>query len=191
MQEASIQVQNIVSSLNLETKLDLGRLVSELPNSEYNPDRFPALIARFREPKISFLIFGNGKIICTGANHITKVRGGVSKLVGQLRGLGIEIEKDPRITITNVVATADLGLELNLDEIALNLENVEYEPEVFPGLVYRPYESRASVLIFRNGKLVLAGLRDVLEARQVVEELVERLREAGLVPSCRRPQSIT
>ena len=181
MEKPRIEVQNIVAFVDLKTELDLERLAFELPDSEYNPDRFPALIVKFKQPKISFLVFRNGKMNCTGADHISKIEEGVAKLVKMLRDLGIEIKKDPKITVTNVVATVDLGLVMNLDEIALNIENVEYEPEQFPGLVYKPYESTVSVLIFGTGKLVVAGLRDASEARGVVDGLLERLKEAGLV----------
>jgi len=181
LEKPRIEVQNIVAFVDLKTELDLERLAFELPDSEYDPDRFPALIVKFKEPKISFLVFRNGKMNCTGADHISKIEAGVAKLVKQLRDLGIEIKKDPKITVTNVVATVDLGIVMNLDEIALNIENVEYEPEQFPGLVYKPYDSTVSVLIFGTGKLVVAGLRDASEARAVVDGLLERLREAGLV----------
>lgn len=181
MQEPVIEVQNIVAFVDLHTQLDLDKLASRLPGS-YRRERFPALIVKSKEPKMSFLIFRNGKMNCTGANRISRVREGVAKLVGQLRGLGVAIGKDPVITVTNLVATVDLGLTLNLDELALNLENVEYEPETFPGLVYRPYESRVSVLVFGNGKLVVAGFREMPEGRKIVEGLLERLRDAGLVP---------
>ena len=187
LQEPIIQVQNIVAFVDLKTELDLERLAFELPDSEYDPDRFPALIVKFKQPKISFLVFRNGKMNCTGANRIAKIEEGVSKLVDRLRGLGVEIGKDPEIKVTNVVSTVDLGLTLHLDEIALNVDNVEYEPEQFPGLVYRPYDwpydTTPSILVFGNGKLVVAGVREVSEARRLVEGLLERLREAGLIPS--------
>jgi transcription initiation factor TFIID TATA-box-binding protein len=184
--EPDIEVQNIVVFVDLKTHLDLEKLLFEVPDSEYNPDRFPALIVKYKEPKVSFLIFSNGKINCTGANHMTKVQEGVTKLVNELRSLGVEIEKDPEIRVTNLVSTVDLGLELNLDEIALNVENVEYEPEQFPGLVYRPhdwpYDSSPSILVFGNGKLVVAGVRRASEAKEIVEGLLESLSDAGLVP---------
>lgn len=180
MQKPEIQVQNIVAFLDLATQLDLDRIELGLPGS-YRRDRFPALIVKFREPKMSFLVFRNGKINCTGANQVRKVEEGVAKLVGQLRDLGVEIEKEPKITVTNLVATVDLGIDLNLDELALNLENVEYEPETFPGLVYRSYGSRVSILVFGNGKLVVAGFREPSEARRIVDGLLERLGETGLI----------
>jgi len=158
LQEPIIQVQNIVAFVDLRAQLDLGRLAFELPGSEYRPERFPALVVKFKDPKVSFLVFGNGKMNCTGANNIGKVEEGVSKLVDQLRCLGIKIGEVSEIKVTNVVCTVDLGLTLHLDEIALNVENVEYEPEQFPGLVYRPYDwpydSTPSILVFANGKLV-------------------------------------
>jgi transcription initiation factor TFIID TATA-box-binding protein len=175
-----MQVQNIVAFVDLATQLDLDELESGLPGS-YRRERFPALIVKYQEPKMSFLIFRNGKINCTGANQVARVEEGVAKLVQQLRDLGVEIEKDPEITVTNLVATVDLGLDLNLDELAFNLENVEYEPETFPGLVYRSYGSRVSILVFGNGKLVVAGFREPSEGRRIVDGLVERLGETGLI----------
>jgi transcription initiation factor TFIID TATA-box-binding protein len=186
LQEPNIEIQNIVSFVDLQTQLDLRKMAADMPNSEYNPDRFPALIVKLKEPKISFLIFGNGKMNCTGANRIDKVEEGVAKLVSQLRSLGVVIERDPEIKVTNLVSTVDLGIELNLDEIALNVDNVEYEPEQFPGLVYRPYDwphgSKPSILVFGNGKLVVAGVRELSEASHLVEGLVGSLRDAGLIP---------
>ena len=189
MRGPRIEVQNIVAFVDLKTELDLERLAFELPDSEYDPDRFAALIVKFKQPKISFLVFRNGKMNCTGANQIAKIEEGVAKLVDRLRRLGIKIGKHPEIKVTNVVSTVDLGLTLHLDEIALNVDNVEYEPEQFPGLVYRPYDwpydTTPSILVFGNGKLVVAGVREVSEARLLVEGLLESLRQAGLIPSQR------
>jgi len=186
LQEPIIQVQNIVAFVDLRTQLDLDRLARALPGS-YRREKFPALIVKFKDPKVSFLVFGNGKMNCTGANNIARIEEGVSKLVDRLRRLGIKIGKDPEIKVTNMVCTVDLGLTLHLDEIALNVDNVEYEPEQFPGLVYRPYDwpydTTPSILVFGNGKLVVAGVREVSEARLLVVGLLERLREAGLIPS--------
>jgi transcription initiation factor TFIID TATA-box-binding protein len=83
--------------------------------------------------------------------------------------------------VTNVVATVDLGVTLNLDEIALNVENIEYEPEQFPGLVYRTYGSNISVLIFGTGKLVIAGMRHESDAVAILDGLMERLEGLGMM----------
>jgi len=179
--EPNIEIQNIVAFVDLRTQLDLESLEAGMPLS-YRRERFPALILKLKDPKISFLIFRNGKINCTGANRMSLVKKGVDKMVCQLRSLGVRIDKDPSIKVTNLVATADLGRQLNLDELALNLDDVEYEPETFPGLVYRPYGSRVSVLVFGNGKLVVAGFREVSEGNKIVEGLLKRLKDSGLIP---------
>lgn len=181
MSEPEIVIQNIVAFIDLRTQLDLEGLEAGMPLS-YRRERFPALILKLKDPKISFLIFRNGKVNCTGANQIGLVKRGVDNMVRQLRSLGVRIDEDPSIKVTNLVATADLGRRLNLDELAMNLDDVEYEPETFPGLVYRPYGSRVSVLVFGNGKLVIAGFREESEGRRIVEGLLERLRDSGLIP---------
>ncbi len=176
-----IEVQNIVASVDLKTDLDLARLSDELEGAEYNPDSFPALIVKIKSPKVSFLVFRNGKVNCTGAKSIQMARRGVSELIRRLESLGIQIKAAPEIVVTNVVATVDLGATLNLDEIALNIENIEYEPEQFPGLVYKPYGSNISVLVFGTGKLVLAGMKHASDADEIVSGLMERLGALGLM----------
>jgi transcription initiation factor TFIID TATA-box-binding protein len=177
----NIEVQNIVASVDLNTELDLVELGTLLDEAEYNPDSFPALIVKLKEPKVSFLVFRNGKINCTGAKSVEMAEEGVAELVRRLKAVGIEIETTPEIIVTNVVATVDLGVTLNLDEIALNIENIEYEPEQFPGLVYKPYGSRISVLVFGTGKLVLAGMKHSSDAIGIVNGLMQRLTDLGLM----------
>ena len=176
-----IEVQNIVASVDLKTDLDLVELASLLEEAEYDPDSFPALIVKLKEPKVSFLVFRNGKINCTGAKSVRVAEKGVAELVKRLGSLGIKIKARPEVLVTNVVATVDLGVTLNLDELALNIENVEYEPEQFPGLVYKPYGSNISVLVFGTGKLVLAGMKQASDAEEILKGLIEKLGDLGMM----------
>ena len=91
-------------------------------------------------------------------------------------------DRDFKIVIVNIVATASLKGELNLSEVAvgLGLENVEYEPEQFPGLVYRMDEPRVVILIFSTGKIVCTGGKKVEDIPKAVEQLSERLILEGL-----------
>jgi transcription initiation factor TFIID TATA-box-binding protein len=92
------------------------------------------------------------------------------------------VYKNPKIIVQNIVATADLGAELNLTETAtgLGLENVEYEPEQFPGLVYRFKEPKVAMLLFSSGKIVCAGARSIEDASKAVEKLSDELSSLGL-----------
>lgn len=63
-------------------------------------------------------------------------------------------------TITNIVASSNLGLELDLFLIATKIPEVEYEPEQFPGAILKFRDPKASLLLFKNGKVICAGSRD-------------------------------
>jgi transcription initiation factor TFIID TATA-box-binding protein len=95
----------------------------------------------------------------------------------------MDIHKNLEIVVQNMVATANLGGELNLTETAtgLGLENIEYEPEQFPGLVYRIKEPKVAMLLFTSGKIVCAGARNTEDVSKAVEKLYEELNSLGLL----------
>jgi transcription initiation factor TFIID TATA-box-binding protein len=97
--------------------------------------------------------------------------------------MGVEVYKDLVIVIQNIVATADLSGELNLSEVALSrgLENVEYEPEQFPGLVYRIKEPKVVMLLFGSGKIVCTGARKIEDVSLAVDKLSKELTSLGLL----------
>jgi transcription initiation factor TFIID TATA-box-binding protein len=174
-----VRVENIVASTIFAEKLDLDMIAQSLEEAEYEPEQFPGLIYRLKDPKTATLLFRSGKANCTGAKNIEDVRKTIDIIADKLKKLGIDIydKKDFKITVQNMVATADLGGELNLDEVAVSfgLENVEYEPEQFPGLVYRVKEPRVVILLFGSGKIVCTGGRKTEDVIIAVEKLSEKL----------------
>ena len=130
----TLVVQNVVASTGIDQELALENVAMDLPESDYDPENFPGVIYRTTEPRTTALLFRSGKIVVTGASSVEAVEDALSKVFAELRELGIETTDDPEITIQNIVASADLGQQLNLNAIAigLGLENVEYEPEQFP-----------------------------------------------------------
>jgi len=177
-----IKVQNIVASTSFAEKLDLDVIAQSLEEAEYEPEQFPGLVYRLSSPKTATLLFRSGKANCTGAKNIEDVRTTIDIIAEKLRKLGVEVYSDLGIVIQNIVATADLGGELNLSEVAisLGLENVEYEPEQFPGLVYRIKEPKVVMLLFGSGKIVCAGARKIEDASLAVENLLKELTSLGL-----------
>jgi transcription initiation factor TFIID TATA-box-binding protein len=129
--------------------------------AEYNKKNFPGLVYRVKAPKAAFLIFTSGKVVCTGSKNIEDVRTVITNLAKALKSIGFEnINMEPEIQIQNVVASYDLKTRLNMNAIARGqgLENIEYEPEQFPGLIYRIKQPKVVVvLIFGSGKLVITG----------------------------------
>ena len=176
-----IKVQNIVASTTFAEKLDLDVIAQSLEDAEYEPEQFPGLVYRLSEPKTATLLFRSGAANCTGAKTIEDVKTTVNIIAEKLEKIGVKVYNNPEIIIQNIVATSDLGGELNLSEvaIALGLENVEYEPEQFPGLVYRLREPKVAMLLFGSGKIVCAGARKTDEIVLAVDKVLEELSLLG------------
>ena len=178
-----ISIENVVASASLDQKIDLLAIMKVFRNVEYRPKQFPGLVFRLKRPKTATLIFGSGKMVCTGAKSEKMARSAVKKVVRELKGNGIIILGKPTIVIQNIVAISDLGTELNLNEVAmgLGLENVEYEPEQFPGLVYRIREPKVAMLLFGSGKIVCTGARQTEDVSLAVDKLSAELSSLDLI----------
>ena len=178
-----IKVQNIVASTKFAEKLDLDMIAQSLEEAEYEPEQFPGLVYRIKNPKTATLLFRSGAANCTGAKNIEDVRKAIDIIAEKLRELGMSIHKNLEIVVQNMVATADLGGDLNLNEVAvgLGLENVEYEPEQFPGLVYRLNDPKVALLLFGSGKIVCAGARKTEDVSLAVDKVSKELSLLGLL----------
>ena len=170
-----------MASTSLGTELDLPTIAISLEGSEYEPERFPGLIYRLKEPKTATLLFHSGKVVCTGAKSLEQVKMAIEKVTKQLEKAGIHIKIEPKIEVQNIVASSDLGQSINLNAIAitLGLERVEYEPEQFPGLVYRLDVPKVVLLLFGSGKLVCTGARKPQDVEDAVDKITIELRAAG------------
>ena len=176
-EKKGITVVNIVVSTSLEHDVPLEKMAATLPNTEYNPEQFPGLVLRIKEPKTSALIFSSGKVVCTGARSMEKVEESIKKIIKSLEKIGIKITIKPEIKIQNIVASGTVGMDLNLNILAMKLPNTEYEPEQFPGLVYKLDEAKATFLLFSNGKIVCTGTKSEEEAHEALDMLVEKLKK--------------
>jgi len=176
-----IKIVNIVVSTSLEHDIPLEKMAATLSNTEYNPEQFPGLVIRIKEPKTSALIFSSGKVVCTGARTIEKVQESIKKIIKSLEKINIKIKIKPEIKIQNIVASGSVGMDLNLNELATKLQNVEYEPEQFPGLVYKLQASKtnpqATFLLFSNGKIVCTGTKSEKEVHLALDKLIENLKK--------------
>ena len=172
-----IKVVNIVVSASLGHDIPLEKMAATLSNTEYNPEQFPGLVIRIKEPKTSALIFSSGKIVCTGARSMDKVYESIDKIIKSLEKINIKIKARPVVKIQNIVASGRVGMDLNLNTLAMKLENTEYEPEQFPGLVYKLAEAKATFLLFSNGKVVCTGTKSEAEVHDALDKLIENLKK--------------
>ena len=181
----TVHIENVVASTGIGAELELEQLAMDLQGADYDPENFPGIVYRLQDPKAATLIFRSGKIVCTGAKSIDDVHTACQRVFEDLRTLGVDVDDDPEVIVQNIVASADLGDSLNLNAIAigLGLENIEYEPEQFPGLVYRIDDPKVVALLFGSGKLVITGGKTPDDAGRAVTVIVERLTEIGMAPA--------
>jgi len=177
--EFNIRIENIVASASFGVLIPLEKLVSKLEGMEYEPEQFPGLVYRMKDPKAAALIFGSGKVVCTGARSITDVNIVIKKVVDIVTKSGVKVPKDFKTQVENIVASAKLDGNLNLDKIAFNLVNSEYEPEQFPGLVYRMKDPKVAFLLFGSGKVVCTGARSVKDVGIAVTKVSKKLKSIG------------
>ncbi len=177
MMKQDIKVVNIVVSASLEHDIPLEKMAATLSNTEYNPEQFPGLVIRIKAPKTTALIFSSGKIVCTGARTLEKVEESIKQIIKSLEKINVKITVKPEIKIQNIVASGGVGMDLNLNKLAMKLDNTEYEPEQFPGLVYKLPEAKATFLLFSNGKVVCTGTKSEEEVHEALDKLIANLKK--------------
>ncbi|XP_026869002.2 TATA box-binding protein-like protein 2 [Electrophorus electricus] len=165
------QLQNIVSTVNLACPLDLKAIALQARNAEYNPKRFAAVIMRIREPRTTALIFSSGKMVCTGAKSEEQSRLAARKYARVVQKLGFPA-KFLDFKIQNMVGSCDVCFPIRLEGLVLTHQQFSsYEPELFPGLIYRMVKPRIVLLIFVSGKVVLTGAKDRSEIYEAFENI--------------------
>jgi transcription initiation factor TFIID TATA-box-binding protein len=179
--ETYINIENVVATATLNQNIDLNSIVRIFPGVEYRPEQFPGLVYRLRKPKTTTLIFSSGKMVCTGAKSESEARKAVTKVVDELKRNGIVILRKPETQIQNIVASAGLGGHIDLEKSTYSLKRTMYEPEQFPGLIYRMDDPKVVILIFSTGKLVCTGAKKEAGVHRAVAKLQETLEEKGLI----------
>ncbi len=179
--KASINIENVVASATLKQNIDLNSVVKAFPSVEYRPEQFPGLVFRLKKPKTATLIFGSGKMVCTGAKSERQAKTAVRKVVRELKNNGIVIVGKPVIQVQNIVASASLGGRIDLEKSTYTLGRTMYEPEQFPGLIYRMEEPKVVILLFASGKLVCTGAKKEDEVYESVTKLHARLETDELI----------
>lgn len=176
IKKKNMKIENVVASTEVGEKLILEDLLGTLEKSEYEPDQFPGLVYRMKDPNVASLIFSSGKIVCVGATSAKMAKKGTKMIVEKISEAKPEVDPDNLdIDIQNIVAAIELNEGLNLDELAFQLEGSEYEPEQFPGLVYRIYDPKAVFLLFSSGRVVCAGTKSSKYIKRAIESLEKTL----------------
>ncbi|CAG0887247.1 unnamed protein product [Cyprideis torosa] len=174
------QLQNIVATVNLGCRLDLKKIALGARNAEYNPKRFAAVIMRIRDPRTTALIFSSGKMVCTGAKSEADSKLAARKYARIIQKLGFQA-KFLDFKIQNMVGSVDVRFAIRLEGLVLTHSQFSsYEPELFPGLIYRMVKPRIVLLIFVSGKVVLTGAKvreEIYEAFNNIYPILKSFRK--------------
>ena len=168
---AKFSVENIVSSVKLNQEIDIEMISTRFRDVNYNANKFPGINIRFKQPKCVVLLFKNGKMVITGLKYFDHVPIILDKVLEKLKNIGIVIKEKPDYEIVNIVSTLNFMQKINLDRASLELYSTIYEPEVFPGIIFRITEPKCVFLIFSSGKVVLTGLKfekDIIPAIKIL-----------------------
>ncbi len=179
--KAIVSIENVVASASINQRVDLNLITKKFVDVEYHPDQFPGLVFRLKSPKTATLIFSSGKMVCTGGKSEEQSRKAVNEVVRRLKAGGIPIEHKAEITIQNMVASANLGGKVHLEEAARQLPKSMYEPEQFPGLIHRMPDPKTVILLFASGKLVCTGAKRESDVYRSVNNLHVMLEEKHLM----------
>ena len=171
------QLHNVVATINVGCRLDLRDIVGKARNVEYNPKRFAALIMRIRTPKSTALVFNSGKIVVTGAKNEANCRLAGRKFTRILQKLGYSA-RFTEFKVQNLVATSRTDFPIRLEGLLLKHQSfAHYEPELFPGLIYRMLKPKVVLLVFVSGQIVFTGAKEYGEIEKALRNILPVLRE--------------
>ncbi|MDK2974967.1 MAG: transcription initiation factor TATA-box-binding protein [Methanofollis sp.] len=178
----SLKIENIVASGSIAETIDLEVISSNIKNCELNKKRFPGAVYRMQNPKFAALIFSSGNVVLTGIRSLENLEVCLQNLLDKLKEAGITCLDKPQVAVTNMVCSYILGNTLNLVRIVVTLmdsEYIEYEPEVFPGLVFRISEPKIVFLLFSSGKIIITGGKNMEDVKKGLHILKEKLSIVG------------
>ena len=172
-----LKIVNVVASTRIEGKIDVEVMTGLLSGVKYEPEIFSGLIYRKRNPKVTLVMFSNGKISSMGSKSEYMAKKAIITTIRELDDMDLIIgsTKMDEINIENVVGVGEVGYDVDLELIVYYLSNAIYEPEQFPSIIYRPYDSIVC-LLFASGKVVLAGgksEKQVIKAFHDIEKLIK------------------
>lgn len=178
---SKVVVENIVASAQISAGYKVEQLSEKILDFKYSPDEFEGLTMKLEYPKTAILLFPSGKIICTGAKDMDEVNKSINKTVKKIKDAGFTTRKKHDVEIQNVVASTNLNKEMHLSSInkGLLLQDVQYEPDQFPGLIYKINDYGAILLLFSSGKLVCTGTKSLEDANSAINMMKEKLSSIG------------
>lgn len=171
-----IKIENVVASASLGVEVPVDKMLSGSDKPEYGTE-VPGLVYKINEPNAAALVFSSGRVVCTGAKSIESAKDVLKKVAEKVRKTGVDVPKDFSIEIEGIVASSRIDTKISFEEIAFSLEDAQYDPQQFPGIIYRMKEPRVSALIMKSGRVIFSGARTIDEVQRALLKLNGKLND--------------
>lgn len=178
MSTPNVKVVNVVVSTKADRQIDIELLVTKLSHVIYEPESFPGLIYRRRDPKATIIMFSTGKIVSIGSRSEEAARESIITTISEIASIRKENITVKTMTTENVTAISDIGCQIDIEKAANCGIKAMYKPEQFPGLIYRVRDNIVA-LIFKSGKILSVGSKSENEARSIIHFTYKNLEESG------------
>lgn len=168
-----LEIKNVVTTADLRQDVDVNRF-NKYMWGKYDQETYGGRCGYVRDTKIHgrVSVFFSGKMISLGGRSVKE---SISQLQHAMELL-VSHNFVKRVTlepkVQNIVATMDIGHKLDINQLALAPEST-YEPEQFPGLIYRTHEAVCTV--FSSGKLIITGAKSEKQVTEIVAILEKKL----------------
>lgn len=170
-----LSIVNVVGGGSIGREMDLSQTAQDFPENrvEYDPSSVGAVVIRYEDPKATVMLYSSGTYSLAGAQSIEGAKNANQMFISDLEQMIQSHLSNKTFEIRYLVATADLCLQINLNEVMvqLGIEETEYEPEQFPALFYRPADVQWFYSIFGSGKVVINGCQSEEQLKQAYTEI--------------------
>jgi transcription initiation factor TFIID TATA-box-binding protein len=178
--DVDIEVQNVVVKATFGHRFDLDEIAASLSNVEINPEKYNYIIYRMDNPEVVILIYASGVMVTVSARSKKDSIRAIQNTISRLSELWIRVHPDPEIEVRNILAKVTLPGGVNIELAAMMLEDTMYEPEQFPGLIYKPSED-IGIIIHHTGNMIVTGAKTEHEMERVVKRSIRCLRKIGVL----------
>jgi len=180
--ELSCDVANIVSLINIDSEVDLYKMTKIFPEASYNPRKFPGVVMKLDGGNNTILVFQNGKMVATGFRNFERLRSVVHDTIARMRRFRVVCKNSKyEMRIVNILLRASVNTFIDVESAAEELDSAIYEPEIFPGLIYKPCGDNIAIIIYHTGKIVCTGCSDMWRLIGMMLNLINKLYEYGLM----------
>ncbi|MFW9886879.1 MAG: hypothetical protein ACFFER_01780 [Candidatus Thorarchaeota archaeon] len=168
------EIVNLVATATIGESVNLQEL-ARLPYITFNPSRYFCAYFKDESMESKVSLFPSGKMIAVGAKSEKSAKRDLRHVIHVLSKLEIVKKSKPTVTVQNIVVTIELHTSIHLEEMQESIPGIVYEPEQFPGAIFRPLESDVTVLIFASGRMVVAGIKSEGAVDNEVQTVLKEL----------------